>query len=316
MGYMHIISLYKWPEFFKAFPQVYAMEKIHGTSTWITLTTSNELIFHSGGEPTDKFTALFDKDKLYTSLLKLKTENNWSIVKIHGEAYGGKQQGMSKTYGPKLKFIVFEVCHDGQFVDVPAAEGIAKQLDLEFVHYEIGANTAEWVEAQSNLDSVQAVRNGMGAHPREGVVIRPLTESTLLFHKEHVRAIAKHKNANFWEIKTRKPLGERLEVMSDINTIVDEWVTDERIKHVIDRVLQAKEDKKLTHKDTPTFINLMVEDVKREGEGEIEWSDNLAKGIRRQAGTMYQSHMKKLSSNVMEVSSNDTSSKETEITSE
>src|SRR5579872_5045503 len=148
MGYMHIMPLYKWPEFFKAFPQIYAMEKIHGTSAWIALTPTNELIFHSGGEPNEKFTALFDKDKLHAALLKLKADNNWSSVKIHGEAYGGKQQGMSKTYGPTLKFIVFEVNHDDQFLDVPVAEGIAKQLGLEFVHYEIGPNTSEWVEAQ------------------------------------------------------------------------------------------------------------------------------------------------------------------------
>lgn len=294
MGYMHIISLCKWPEFFQAFQQVYAMEKIHGTSAWITLTDTNEIFFHSGGESAANFTALFDQEKLKRDLITIKTENNWTQVKVHGEAYGAKQQGMGKTYGPNLKFVVFDVNIDNKFLDVKAAEDIAQRLGLEFVHYEIGPNTPEWIEAQANLDSVQSVRNGMGPHPREGVVVRPIVESVTMFMRENTRAIAKHKNATFWEIKTRKPLGERLQVMNDVNEIVDEWVTDERFKHVIDRVLQTKENKVLTIKDVASFITLMIEDVKREGEGEMTWSENLEKGIRRQAGLMYRTYIEKL----------------------
>lgn len=291
MGYMHITSIYKWPEFIEAFKQVYAMEKIHGTSVWITHNENNELQFHSGGENRDAFVALFDQSKLHARLCHLKIQNQWKIIKIHGEAYGGKQQKMAHTYGPKLQFIVFDVRCDGQFLDVPVAESIARQLDLEFVHYQLGPCESKWIEEQANLDSVQAVRNGMGQHPREGVVIRPLNETRLFFRKEHIRAIAKHKNAAFMEVKTKKPLGEKLSVMTDVVSIVDEWVTDERLKHVIDRVLQTKDDKTLTIRDITQLIDLMVEDVQREGDGEMVWSENLVKSIRKQTGAMFKIYL-------------------------
>src|SRR5882724_1670874 len=111
MGYLSIPNLYR-PEAQQilAFKQVYALEKIHGTSAHITW-TGTEVQFFSGGEPFAKFKALFDEEKLKTVF-----EEKFHILHratVYGEAYGGKQQGMSATYGPSLKFVAFDVDIDG-----------------------------------------------------------------------------------------------------------------------------------------------------------------------------------------------------------
>nr|AEX63163.1 hypothetical protein mv_R961 [Moumouvirus Monve] len=295
MGYMHIESLYKCPEFFQLFPEVYCMEKIHGTSTWIRYEKCQMLKFHSGGEPGETFKAIFNEEFLKNKLDELSTKNNWNIIKIHGEGYGGRQQGMSKTYGDKLKFIVFDVYVESvdtnikpKYLNVTEAEKIAEELQFEFVHYVRGLNTPEWIEEQSNQESIQAIRNGIGSgKPREGVVVRPIIESVF---SNGQRVITKHKNAEFWEIKTRRPLGERLKVVEGINEIIEDWVTDQRFNHVVDRVLQQKINKVLEKNDIKILLDLMVEDVKRESEGEVIWNDKLVSAIRRKTAIMFKNY--------------------------
>ena len=288
MGYMHIQPLYKCPKFHQLFKEIFVMEKIHGTSTWIQFKSDMHTIqFHSGGEKGAHFEALFDRKKITEKFEEICSQKNWTTVRIHGEAYGGKQQKMSATYGPHLKFIVFEVCVDVTFLDVPDVEKIATDFGLEFVHYDRCENSPELIEHYSNLESVQAVRNGMGhGKPREGVVIRPIKESIMPDGK---RAIFKHKNAEFWEIKTRRPLGEKLLVSSKTDEIVEDWVTPNRFEHVKDRVLQQKEDKSFVKTDIKLFLELMVEDVQRESEGEVVWSEDLVKKIRQKTAFMFKS---------------------------
>nr|WBF70379.1 hypothetical protein [Megavirus caiporensis] len=295
MGYMHIESLYKCPEFFELFPQVYCMEKIHGTSTWIYFDPKQPIKFHSGGENGIAFRNIFDEFFLTNKLLQIASDNNWSLIKIHGEGYGGKQQGMSKTYGDMLKFIVFDIYVESvdpsvapKFLNVPDAEKMASELNLEFVHYVCIENNPKLIEKESDSMSIQAIRNGLGSDKaREGVVIKPLVESVMPNGK---RAIMKHKNADFWEIKSRRPLGERLQVVESINEIVEDWVTEQRFNHVIDRVLQNKVVKVLEISDIKILLNLMVEDVKRESEGEVVWSEELVKAIRKKTAIMFKDY--------------------------
>ncbi|ANB50967.1 hypothetical protein [Powai lake megavirus] len=292
MGYMHIESLYKCPQFFELFPQVYCMEKIHGTSTWIYFDPKQPIKFHSGGENSIAFRNIFDEFFLTNKLLQIASDNNWSLIKIHGEGYGGKQQGMSKTYGDMLKFIVFDIYVEStdpsiapKFLNVPDAEKMASELNLEFVHYVCIDNNPKLIEQESDSMSIQAIRNGLGSDKaREGVVIKPLVESIMPNGK---RAIMKHKNADFWEIKSRRPLGERLQVVESINEIIEDWVTEQRFNHVIDRVLQNKVVKVLEISDIKILLNLMVEDVKRESEGEVVWSEELVKAIRKKTAIMF-----------------------------
>ncbi|AGD92858.1 hypothetical protein LBA_00940 [Megavirus lba] len=295
MGYMHIESLYKCPEFFELFSKVYCMEKIHGTSTWIYFDPKQPIRFHSGGENSVAFKNIFDEFFLTNKLLQIACDNNWSLIKIHGEGYGGKQQGMSKTYGDMLKFIVFDIYVESvdpsvapKFLNVPDAEKMATELNLEFVYYVCIENNPKLIEQESDSMSIQAIRNGLGSDKaREGVVIKPLVESVMPNGK---RAIMKHKNADFWEIKSRRPLGERLQVVESINEIIEDWVTEQRFNHVIDRILQNKVVKVLEISDIKILLNLMVEDVKRESEGEVVWSEELVKAIRKKTAIMFKDY--------------------------
>ena len=131
MGYLHIENLYK-PSAQKIlmFKECYAMEKIHGTSAHVSW--DGEFIrFFSGGESNEKFKTLFDQNFLMNKL----TELGYAIrkVTIYGEAYGGKCQGMSHTYGPNLKFIAFDVCVDeNNWLNVPEAE-VCRELGIQIV---------------------------------------------------------------------------------------------------------------------------------------------------------------------------------------
>src|SRR5271163_4903280 len=100
MGYMHITQLYKCPEFFDLASEIYAMEKIHGTSAWLTMKSDGILGYFSGGENYENFKALFNENELVGKLKEITHTNKWCNMRIHGEAYGGKQQGMKETYGP------------------------------------------------------------------------------------------------------------------------------------------------------------------------------------------------------------------------
>ena len=132
MGYMHIENLYRLQTIL-LFKECYAMEKIHGTSANITWDKVG-LAHHSGGEKHEKFVSLFDNSSIYAKFIDLGFKDR--KVTIYGEAYGGKCQGMSETYGNALKFIAFDVCIDEtNWLNVPEAEAFCKSLGIEFVHY-------------------------------------------------------------------------------------------------------------------------------------------------------------------------------------
>jgi len=303
---MHIENLYKHPDFLDPTKKVYALEKIHGTSSWVDFSDKQTLKAHkkgleckvsysggyklslySGGEKGESFAALFNQLFLHDAMYNICAEKGWFSLRIHGEAYGGRQQKMSLTYGPKLKFVVFDLkVNDEYFLNVPEAEGLTKRLNLEFVHYTLGNCDPLWLDEQMKEISIQAIRNGMGpGKEREGIVIRPLIEEIDKFDQ---RVIFKHKNANFSEVKTGRVLGEKAMILKDTFKIIDEWLTDERMSHVADRLIRDREDKTIVIKDVGAFINLMVEDIKRESDGEVVWSPELERKIRKRTGIMFQ----------------------------
>lgn len=288
MGYIKIFALYKCPEIFE-YEEVCVMEKIHGTSTHIYL-KDNIVHYKSGGEQGKNFEALFDKEYLFEELNLIIKENSWVNIKVHGECYGGKQQNMAATYGPDLKFIVFDIkvncgTSSERFLNANDTVVLAERLKLEFVLYRIGKPTPEWLDEEANSHSLQAIRNGMGGgHPREGIVVKPLIEST--FKNGH-RAISKHKSNAFWEIKTPRPLNVKLTLYTNDNEIANDWVTEMRARHVIDKMLHNKEEKKLTKKDTSLFVDAILQDIIDESEGEIVWTEDIKKAIRRTAGPLF-----------------------------
>lgn len=266
MGYRHISNLYKNQEILM-FRECYAMEKIHGTSAHVKYKHSTgNFTFFSGGAKHETFLACFDQDAIGHVFAANCEEHAVEGLVVYGEAYGGKMQGMKATYGESLKFVAFEVqIENNYWMEVPQAERVATRLGFEFVHYDRIETTEEAINDVMMADSVQAVRNGMGAgHMREGVVLRPLIE---LIHQGAGggRVICKHKRPEFAERENTPKIKdpERLKVLEEAKAIADEWVTPMRLKHVLDAFDSPE------MKDAKKIIAAMVEDVEREAEGEI-----------------------------------------------
>jgi len=260
MGYRHINNLYKDKRILM-FKEVYAMEKVHGTSAHVSY-KNGQLHFHSGGEKYDNFVALFDKEFLTQ---KFEEIGHQDIV-VFGEAYGGKQQAMSDTYGKKLCFIAFEVKIGEKWLSVPRAETIANKLGLEFVPYECVSTDIESLDFERDRPSRVAVRRGI-LEPKisEGVVLRPLEE---VCFNDGDRCIVKYKTDQFSERKSKSDTkvvdAEKLAILTEAREIAEEWVTPMRLDHVLDKL-----PKNLSMEDIPVVIGAMKEDVLREGSGEF-----------------------------------------------
>lgn len=288
MGYLHIQNLYKDPTVM-LFKELYALEKIHGTSAHISYDPATfELKYFSGGESYERFVSLFDGLELRDRFAKMALPADKKIV-VYGEAYGGKQQGMSHTYGTTLKFIVFDVEIGECWLDVPTAETIAQALGLEFVHYAKVNTDLPALDAERDASSVQAVRNGIAEpKPREGVVLRPLKEMTL---NNGNRVIAKHKGVAFAETASPRPVEAdptKLAQLAEADAIANEWVTPMRLQHVLDKIPGHDMSK------MRDILNAMVEDVTREGAGEIDWTKDpkgINKSITRRTSVLYKEYL-------------------------
>ncbi len=254
---------------------------VHNTSAHMSWKFENESVnFFAGGEKHTNFVALFDIENLKAKFKEFFPDVN---VVVFGEAYGGKQQGMSKTYGDKLKFVAFDVKVGDFWLSVPNADDVVQKLSLEFVDYVKCSTSLEDLDREMNKDSVQAIRNGMGEGKlREGVVIRPLVELTM---NNGERIIAKHKRPEFKETKTQREVDpSKLEVLTRATEIAEEWVVPMRLEHVVDKLggfdnvgLEKMRD----------VISAMVEDVYREAKGEIIESKEVEKAIGSKAAKMF-----------------------------
>ncbi len=283
MSYMHIDNLYK-DQRVLLFKEVYAMEKVHGTSANVSW-NGYRLIFFSGGEKHENFIKLFDHEKLTQ---QFKEQFDGISVRICGEAYGGKQQGMSDFYGKQLQFIAFEVKIGESWLDVPNAEQVATRFGLEFVPYKKVPATLEALDAERDADSEIAIRRGMGTgHMREGIVIRPMIE---VRDNAGARIMAKHKRDEFRETATprsAKPVDEgKQKVLDDAESIALEWVTTMRLHHVLDS-LRAEVQREPGIEDTGRIVKMMVEDVEREGRDEVILTKEGRKAIGSAAARMF-----------------------------
>lgn len=329
MGYMHIENLYKNQNIL-LFKKCYALEKIHGTSAHIsfkriygsnagtalklaqemraaanlpplpddpTAVDSPDTVqigFFSGGEKYDNFVAIFDQEDLKRRFLEAGPEN----MIVFGEAYGGKQQGMKDTYGPKLKFVAFDVLMGEErdpnappgsktWLGVESATKMVERLGLEFVPWNLVSTDLETLDRERDLPSRQAVRNGI-TEPRiaEGIVLRPPIEVKT---NNGARLMAKHKRPEFSERASKKDTKvspEQQEILTKADEIATEWVTPTRMEHVLDK-LQAKLGRLPITEDTRSVIDAMVEDVTREAKGEIVESKEAVKAISTAAAKLF-----------------------------
>ena len=270
MGYLHIENLYR-PEAQRilAFKQVYVLEKIHGTSAHVSW-DGHSLGFFSGGEKHESFVAIFDQDRLRERFAAAFGE---SKAIVYGEAYGGKCQGMRKTYGDILRFVAFDVKVADKWLDVPKAHAIVESLGLAFVHFDLVSSDLATLDAERDRPSTQAKRNGIVTDCiSEGIVIRPPFEVTL---NNGARLIAKHKRPEFSERKTIPNVDPtKLQMLENAEAIAEEWVTEMRLTHVLDHLGNPDDLSAI-----PQIIPAMVEDVCREASGEIRDSKEARKAI-------------------------------------
>ena len=287
MGYQHIPNLYK-EQAILAFPECYALEKIHGTSAHIKFKVGAEhgIHFFSGGEKHENFIKLFDESLLWERFCAVSAvcAAAFKELVIYGEAYGGKCQGMSATYGPALKFVAFEVMLDGVYLDIPEAQAIVKDLGLEFVFYTRIKTTLTEIDAQRDAPSVQAQRNGI-TEPRlrEGVVLFPLHQTR--DHRGN-RIFAKHKRDEFRETSTPRVVTEKSIEIINAEKAANEFVTDMRLSHVLDKL----PDHDITQMGS-RIIPAMQEDILREGAGEVVDCPQLRREIARRTAILYKAKM-------------------------
>lgn len=281
MGYLHIDNLYK-DQTVLIFRECYALEKLHGTSAHLAY-RDGRVTFSPGGETHARFAALFDEGALLEAFRSMGHER----VTVYGEAYGGSQQKQAWRYGPKLRFAAFDVLVGDVWLAVPSAHQlVVETLKLEFVHFVKVPTDLPALDAERDAPSEQARRNGVeGDQPREGVVLRPLVEVRL---NNGERVIAKHKRAEERETATPRQVVDpaKQQVLADAEKIADEWVTPNRLQHVLDKVPQPHDMAK-----TRDVIAAMTEDVLREGRGEIVESQEAKKAIGARAAKLYRAHV-------------------------
>jgi hypothetical protein len=281
VGYLHIENLYK-NQAILMLKECWALEKIHGTSAHIRW-KDGQLTFFAGGEKHERFVALFDQPALAAAFAG--DGMGHQDVTVYGEAYGGKQQGMGDTYGKELRFVVFDVKVGETWLAVPDAANVAAKLGLQFVWYTRTTTDISALDALRDRPSEQAVRNGVTDEPKraEGVVIRPIVE---LFTSDGSRIIAKHKRQDFRETLTPREVdASKLAVLQNAEAIAMEWVTPMRMDHVLQRI------KASDVKDTGRVIAAMLEDIEREGAGEIEWSSGAKRAVSTAAAKMYKARV-------------------------
>ncbi len=280
MGYAHIPNLYK-DQRVLMFREVYALEKVHGTSAHVAW-KDKHVWFSPGGEKHERFVALFDEQVLQTAFEGLGHE----AVTVYGEAYGGSQQGQKWRYGEKLKFVAFEVMIGAQWLAVPQADDVARLLGLEFVHYVKVPTDLDALDRERDAPSEQARRNGIeGDQPREGVVLRPLLELT---DNAGGRIIAKHKRDDERETKAPRKVVDPtlLDVLTKANEIADEWVTPTRLAHVLDKLGPDVGIERMRD-----IIAAMTEDVLREGAGELVDSREARAAIGKKTAAIFKARL-------------------------
>ncbi len=282
MSYASILNLYK-DQAVLNFPEVFALEKVDGTSSSIChtkqestytdnhkVTSKGNFHYHGGGITGEQFKSLFDTETLERELHKVDCQK----ITIYGESYGGKIQKCADRYGATIKFVAFEVKIDDRWLTVPEAEALVVSLGLEFVHYVRIPTKLSLIDAERDAISEQAIRNGVTTRDgtfvrREGIVLRTIDEQ--LDHRGN-RIMAKHKRAEERETKTDRPVDTaKVEALKEGRAIAEEWVTKNRlVGHVLPKI---EGDPIVDMTRTREVISAMLKDIEKESEGEIVWSD-------------------------------------------
>ena len=244
------------------------------------------MTYSSGCAKHENFLKLFDDSKLKS----LFNEHFPDVdITLFGEAYGGKINKMSETYGKDLKFIVFDVKIDNTWLNIPNADDITNKFGLEFISYHKISTDLKSIDAERDLPSVQAVRNGIKEPKiREGVVLRPLIE---LIKNNGNRIIVKHKRPEFLETKTMREVNpETFKVLENAKAIAEEWVTPNRLKNILSHLPTDY----VKIENTGNIIKLFIEDIYREAKGEIIETKEVKKAIGAKTAKLFKKYTDKI----------------------
>jgi hypothetical protein len=273
MGYLKIDNLYRpKAQTILALRECHALEKVHGTSAHIAW-DGTKLAFFSGGSNRDTLMKFFERECPDMESKFMSSFGDKNAI-VYGEAYGGKCQRMSLTYGDQLRFIVFDATIGAEWLSVANCHDLCLSLGLEFVPFTTIPATIDAIDAEMMKPSEVARRRGITEDKiREGVVIRPVIE---LMASNGSRIIAKHKHPSFRETATERPVlsAGQIEVMSIATAIADEWVTQMRLTHILDKMIDP-----IGIESTGVVIKKMIEDIKVESKGEIVWSRDAVRAI-------------------------------------
>ncbi len=274
MGYQSIPNLYKDQRILE-FKEVYALEKVHGTTAHVSWSDGQQHL-SPGGTDTEEFRDAFNQDRLREAFEELGHPS----LTVYGEAYGGSCQGMEEVYGGNLKFIAFDVRMGDCWLSVEDAERVVESLGLSFVPYTRVSSELDVLDEKRDAQSIVAARCGGSEKntPREGIVLRPPFEVNL---QDGTRLIAKYKNRQFQE-RNDQPHPEdvdpeKMEKMRNAREIAREWVTEMRLTHVLDEFDSP------TIEDTGEVISAMTEDIFEEGSDELD-IEGIEGEVRREIG--------------------------------
>jgi hypothetical protein len=288
MGYRKIPNLYKDQRILQ-FKEGYALEKIHGTSAHISWSINTQsMILFSGGMEYLTFQKCFNQDHLNEAFRRFYPNTN---VVIYGEAYGGRMHGNSWRYGKLAQFVGFEVQLDKHIQSVPQASMICHDLDIDFVPYTQIQFTIENIDSERDRPSTQAEKIAKYDNtvtlpqPREGVVLRPLVES---FDERGCLIIAKHKRIEERETKTPRDITDldKLQILKEAGAIAEEWVTKERLIHVLDAFPNTQINQ------TSDVVKAMISDIETEAKGEIVESRSARKAIGKLTAKLFKEYLK------------------------
>src|SRR6185436_4228630 len=139
-----------------------------------------------------------------------------------------------------------------------------------------------------------AMRHGMGNDKqREGIVLRPLEE--MMTNNNH-RVIVKHKIDKFGERNTPQSVHNidpnKLVVLAEATAIANEWVTEERLSHVVSHLTIDGVEPGI--EKTGAVIKEMVADVYREAAGEIVESKEATAAIGKKAAQMFKQRLQEV----------------------
>jgi len=255
---------------------------VHNSSAHVGWKFETKQVNFFTGENHPLFLTLFDKDFLIKKFEEVFPDQD---AVIFGEHYAGKCQGMSHTYGKESKFIGFDVKVGYVWLNVPNAEDVCNQFNVEFVDYVKIEVTLDNLTIERDKPSVQAVRNGiLEPKKREGIVLRPLIEMRI---NNGERVISKYKPDEERETKSKREVNpEQLKILSDAKEIAEEWVTNLRLEHVLQKFPEG-----ISMEAMGDIIKAMIADVYREGRDEIVESKEVAKAIGKKTVQLFKAKL-------------------------